>query len=173
MSLDWKVGTPRFLILLIALACMMALSCRIAHGKAPPADPCSVLSTTELNAVLGQQFAAPAKTPMPAAVAKGVTGSQCRYAALGGAPRTVTLIIYFDPSDADAQTNLAQLSKSFHPMKTLPGSADTAYLDANYAVHARQGRARYYINIGPVGTYTPEVEKHLTDLTAYVAAQVK
>ena len=173
MSPDWKVHAPRVLRLLTALACMMPLTCRIAHAKAAPADPCSVLPATELNAVLGQQFGPPAKSLMPPGVANGVTGSQCRYFALGGSPRTVTLIIYFDPSDADAETNLTQLSKLFHPIKTLTGFADIAYLDASYAVHARQGRVRYYINITPIGTYTPEAEKNLTDLTAYVAAQVK
>ena len=126
---------------------MMATLCSSANANAAPADACSVLPATELNAVLGQQFGQPAKSPMPAAVANGVA--------------------------ADAETNLAQLSRLFHPTKTLPGIADTVYLDASYAIHARQGRARYYINIAPIGTYTPATEKRLTDLAAYVAARVK
>jgi hypothetical protein len=152
---------------------MMATLCSSANANAAPADACSVLPATELNAVLGQQFGQPAKSPMPAAVANGVTGTQCRYNPAGGSPPTVTLIIYFDASAADAETNLAQLSRLFHPTKTLPGIADTVYLDASYAIHARQGRARYYINIAPIGTYTPATEKRLTDLAAYVAARVK
>jgi hypothetical protein len=173
MSPDWKAIALRSLMLLTAFACTMPLISRIAHAKAPPADPCTVLPATELNAVLGQQFGPPATSPMAAAVANGVTGTQCRYVALGGSPRTVTLVIYFDRSDAEAATNLAPLSKLFHPTKTLTGFADTVYLDSGYAVHAREGRARYYINIAPIGTYTPQAEKNLTDLTAYVAAQVK
>jgi hypothetical protein len=151
----------------------MATTGRRAYADAAAADPCALLPATELHAVLGQQFGAPAKTPMPAAVANGVAGTQCRYTVVGGLPPTVTLIIYFDASAADAETNLAQLSKLFHPTKTLPGIADAVYLDASYGIHARQGRVRYYIKITAIDAYTPAVEKNLTDLTAYVAAHVK
>jgi len=132
-----------------------------------------VLPAAELATVLGQQFAAPTNSPMPAAVANGVTGTQCRYRTLAGPARTVTLIIYFDASAAEAQANLSQLANIFHPIQTLTGIADTVYLDAGHAVHARQGRARYYLNIAPVGSFTPETQKNLTDLTAYVATQIK
>jgi hypothetical protein len=160
-------------MLLAAWTCVTSIACAVAYAKDVPADPCSVLPATELNAALGQQFAAPAKNSLPAAVANGVTGTQCIYHTLTGSPRTVTLIIYFDQSAADAQANLMQLSQMFHPIQTLTGIADTVYLDAGHAVHARQGRARYYINVAPTPSFTPEAQKSLTDLTAYVAAQVK
>jgi hypothetical protein len=174
MSADGKVQTVRSLMLAAILICMTPITCRIASGKAAPVDPCSVLPATELNAVLGQQFGPPSQNPLPPAVANGVTGNQCIYHALAGSPRTVTLIIYFDGSDADAESNLAQLAKFFHPTKTLTGIADAAYLDANNAVHARAGRARYYINVTTTAGAPPsEPEKNLRELTAYVAAQVK
>jgi hypothetical protein len=156
-----------------AWVCAALMTCAIASASASPADPCSVLPLTELAAVLGQQFGAPTSSAMPAAVANGVSGTQCRYHTLAAPERTVTLIIYFDASAAEAQANLTQLANIFHPIQTLTGVADTVYLDAGHAVHARQGRARYYINIAPAGSFTPETQKNLTDLTAYVASQIK
>jgi hypothetical protein len=164
---------PGFLRPMAALACLMCAPWTFANAKATPADPCSILPTTELSTVLGVKYGSPTKLPMPPAVANGVAGTKCVYQMLGGPSRPVILIVYFDASDADADANLTQLAKLFHPTKTLMGFADAAYLDANHGVHARQGRVRYYINILPSGTYDAQAEKQLTDLTAYVAAQVK
>jgi hypothetical protein len=35
-----------------------------------------------------------------------------------------------------------------------------------------QGKVRYYINIVPIGTYTPQKEKQLKDLATWVSGQL-
>jgi hypothetical protein len=170
---DGQVAAFGFPRSLAALAWLLCAPWNPANADAPPADPCSLLPAAELKAVLGVKFDSPTKVSMPPAVAFGVTGTKCVYQAGGADPHTVILIVYVDGSGTEADANLTKLANLFHPIRTLTGFADAAYLDADHGVHARQGRVRYYINIMPVVAYNAQAEKKRTDLTAYVAAQVK
>src|ERR1700683_3330021 len=45
---------------------------------------------------------------------------------------------------------------------------DEAYFDDKHTLHVRKGRIRFYLNLDPIGTFTPAIEKQLKDLASRV-----
>jgi hypothetical protein len=143
-----------------------------AWCKEPPTDLCSLLPAAKLTKVLNQTFDSPVKSTAPAAYHNTPTGTQCSYASKDGFPRKIVFITYVEPSAAAAKENFAKLKMWFGPPTPVAGVGDDAYRDSNCAIHVQKGRVRYYINMVPIGTYTPEKEKQLKDLAESVAGQI-
>jgi len=138
-----------------------------AWAKDPPADLCSLLAPAQLEKTLGQPFSPAERSTAPAPYAGQPSGTKCEYSSQKGAAIQATLIAYVDPSAAQAKQNFDKLSMWFAP-KSKPAVGDSAYIDANDAIHVLKGRVRYYIAIEPIGN----MEKQLKDLAVLVAAQL-
>jgi hypothetical protein len=48
---------------------------------------------------------------------------------------------------------------------------DEAYFDEQHTLHVRKGRIRFYLNLDPIGTFTPAIEKQLKDLASRVSGR--
>jgi hypothetical protein len=142
------------------------------QGKDPPSDACVMLSAAQLEKALEQPFGPPAKTTAPAAPQDRVTGTDCTYQSGKGILRKLLFRIYLDPSAAVAKETFEQLSIYFKPNTAVTGNWDTAYLDANHAIHVQKGKVRYYLNLNPVGMDTAKADKQLKDLATWVAGQL-
>jgi hypothetical protein len=147
------------------------------QAKDLPSDLCALLPAAHLDKALQETYDPPAKSTAPAAFPGDASGTQCDYRNDSnwtgkGLPRKVVFIVYVDGSPAVARDNFTKLSKFFGNSTPVTGVGDAAYRDSNYALHVLMGKARYYINIIPIGTYTPEKEKQLKDLAAWVAGQL-
>ena len=147
------------------------------QAKDLPSDLCALLPGTQSGKVLQETYGPPAKSTAPAAFPGDASGSECdyrndSYQTGKGLPRKVVFIVYVDRSPAVAQDNFTKLSKFFGTNTPVTGVGDAAYRDSNYALHVLKGKVRYYINIIPIGTYTPEKEKQLKDLATWVAGQL-
>jgi hypothetical protein len=169
---DQRIFSLRILAAMAAVILFSFLSVRAAWSKELPADLCSLLPVAKLTKVLNQTFDSPAKSTAPAAYHNTPTGTQCSYASKDGIPRKIVFITYVEPSAAAAKDNFAKLKMWFGPPTPVAGVGDEAYRDSNYAIHVQKGRVRYYINMVPIGTYTPEKEKQLKDLADWVAGQI-
>jgi hypothetical protein len=136
------------------------------------ADPCDLLSAVHLQDTLGQAFEVPERSVAPAAFAGERAGTQCNYRMKSDHTRQVVFIEYIDASAAEARAAFDKLSTWFPPTSQPFGVGDSAYFDDNRAIHVLKGRIRYYINIIPFGTVSPEKQKQLRDLADWVAGQL-
>ena len=141
-------------------------------AKVLPTDTCSLLPPGELQKVLEQHFGAPQRSTAPAAYPGLPSGTECDYMAQNGLTRKVVFIFYADPSAAGAKETFGKLSMWFAPKSRPSGIGDAAYIDGDHAIHVLKGKVRYYINIIPIGTITPQKEKQLRDLAVSVAARI-
>jgi hypothetical protein len=169
---DQRFFSSRILAAMAAVLLFSSLSVGAAWSKEPPADLCSLLPAAKLTKVLNQTFDSPVKSTAPAAYRNTPTGTQCDYPSKDGFPRKIVFITYVEPSAAAAKENFGKLKMWFGPNTPVAGVGDDAYRDSNYAIHVQKGRVRYYINMVPIGTYTPEKEKQLKDLADWVAGQI-
>jgi hypothetical protein len=156
----------KFKLLLIAAALLLAGACstRSAYA-APQATGCSMLTPAQIQKVLGQPFGAPSESKWPPAYGQQPWGSNCQYASQKGAHTKVTFIVYVDASAAEAKQTFDKLSFWFAP-KSKPAIGDSAYIDAQGAIHVLKGKVRYYIAIDPSN------EKQIKDLAASIAARI-
>lgn len=157
---------------LAALVMAPLFNAPILAAKEPPSDTCSLLPASQLQTTLKQPFGAPQRSTAPAAYPGLPSGTECDYLSPQGFARMVVFIAYVDPSSALAKQTFEKLSMWFAPKSKPAGIGDSAYIDNSYAIHVLKGRVRYYINIVPIGTFTPEKEKQLRDLATWVAAQI-
>jgi hypothetical protein len=136
-----------------------------AEHRMPPADPCTWLTTTQLEKVLGGHFTGPVQGSFPPAFAGQEPGTKCDFA---GGTVTVTLIAYLDPSAAAAKGTFDQLSTMFGPEARPGGIGDDAYIDAQRAIHVRKGSIRYYVSLSPAST--PGHDARVGDLAKAIAS---
>jgi hypothetical protein len=141
-----------------------------ARASEPPADLCSLLPVAEVSKTLGQTYAPPQTSVAPRPFANTNTGTDCKYRSKDGS--TLWFRAYVDPSPSAAADLFAQLSKFYGPPTPIKGLGDEAYFDADHALHARKGKVRFYINLAPLGTFTPSREKQLKDLASGVAGRL-
>src|SRR5579872_1362737 len=120
---------------------------RPAGAAEPPADLCSLLSTTDVSKTLGQTYAAPQKSEAPRPFPNTATGTDCNYLATGS---KLWFRVYVDPSPAAAADLFARLSKFYRSPTQVAGLGDEAYFDADHALHVRKGKVRFYINLDPI-----------------------
>ena len=66
----------------------------------------------------------------------------------------------------------AKLSKYFGALTPIAGLADEAYIDKDHGIHVRKGNVRFFINLSPIGKFTPAIEKELKDLASLVSGQL-
>lgn len=167
---------------------MATLICVLGTSSLPaknlPSDVCSLLTPAQLEKTLGQPYAAPEKSTAPPPYAGHPAGTQCEYNTQKGPAMKVVLIAYIDRSPAEAKQTFDRLSAWYRP-KSKPAVGDSAYFDANHAIHVLKDRVRYYIAIEAAGTsknapYTPwasgpnspSQEKQVKDLAAAVAEKI-
>jgi hypothetical protein len=141
-----------------------------ARASEPPADLCSLLPVAEVSKTLGQTYDAPQKSVAPRPFANTNTGTDCNYLSKNGS--TLWFRAYVDPSPSAAADLFARLSKFYGPPTPVKGLGDEAYFDAQHALHVRKGKVRFYINLSPMGTFTPSKEKQLEDLASGVAGRL-
>jgi hypothetical protein len=79
---------------------------------------------------------------------------------------------YVDPSPFAATDLFAKLSKFYGTPTPVTGLGDEAYFDQDHALHVRKGKVRFYINLDPMHTFTPAIQKQLTDLAAQVTGRL-
>jgi hypothetical protein len=126
---------------------------------------CSLLSPAQIQQVTGQPFGDPSLTSAPPAYAGQSAGSNCRYASQNGRHVVVEFIVYIDGSPSEAKQTFDKLAAWFRP-KSKPVIGDSAYIDAQGAIHVLKGKVRYYVSIDP-GT-----EKETKELAASIAAGI-
>ena len=157
---------------LACLAICVAVAPAAPAVQERAADPCDLLSALHLQQTLGQPFEVPEHSVAPAAFPGERAGTQCNYRMQSDHSRQVVFIEYIDASAADAKAAFDKLSTWFPPTSQPFGVGDSAYIDDNRAIHVLKGRIRYYINIIPFGTTSPEKQKQLRDLADWVAGQL-
>lgn len=135
---------------LAVVAVICALNVGLVLAKNPPLDVCALLSPAQLQKTLGQPFSSPEKSTAPPAYAGDPSGTQCEFHATQGSSIKVVLIAYVDPSAAHATQTFNKLAAFYKP-KSKPAIGDSAYTDANGAIHVLKGSVRYFIDIEPVG----------------------
>jgi hypothetical protein len=148
------------------------LAVAAATPAAPAPDACDLLTAAHLQQTLGQAFDGPEHSVAPAAFPGERAGTQCNYRMTSDHARQVVFIEYIDASAADAKAAFDKLSAWFPPTSQPFGVGDSAYIDDNRAIHVLKGRIRYYINIIPFGSASPEKQKQLRDLADWVAVQL-
>jgi hypothetical protein len=156
---------------LIAATCLVtACTVQSARASEAPADLCSLLPAAEVSKVLGQAYGSPEKTVAPRPFANTNTGTDCNYRSKEGSK--LWFRAYVDPSSSAAADLFARLSKFYGPPTPIKGLGDEAYFDAQHALHARKGKVRFYINLDPLGNFTPAREKQLRDLASAVTGRL-
>jgi hypothetical protein len=140
-----------------------------ARAAEPPADLCALLPAADVSKILGRTYDSPQKSVAPRPYANTATGTDCNYLAKGS---KLWFRAYVDPSPSAAKDLFARLSAFYGPPTPVTGLGDEAYFDARHALHARKGKVRFYINLDPLGTFTPAVEKQLKDLGDRVAVRL-
>lgn len=129
----WTVGSA-FLFLCAA---------PLASAAPLPADVCSLLPTTVVSKVLGATYTGPEKSVAPRPFPNTAAGTDCTYKSAG---HSVVFRIYVDPSPEAAKELFAKLKLYFGSGSTaVTGMGDEAYVDSNHALHARQGKVRFYL----------------------------
>jgi hypothetical protein len=156
----------------LSLIATTFLACAVQSAMAaePPADLCSLLPATEVSKTLGQTFASPQESVAPRPFANTNTGTDCNYLSKGGSK--LWFRVYVDPSPAAATDLFARLRMFYGPPTPVKGLGDEAYLDSQHALHVRKGKVRFYLNLSPMATFTPEKEKQLNNLAAAVAGRL-
>jgi hypothetical protein len=158
-------------LLLIAAAFLVTICAGPpARASEPPADLCSLLPAAEVSKTLAQAYDSPQKSVAPRPFANTATGTDCNYLSKDGSK--LWFRAYVDPSPAAATELFARLSAFYGPPTPVKGLGDEAYFDAQHALHVRKGKVRFYLNLSPMGTFTPARQKQLTDLAGAVAAQL-
>jgi hypothetical protein len=158
--------------LLASLPLCIAVAAAAPSVQERAADPCDLLTAMHLQQILGQAFEVPERSVAPAAFPGERAGAQCNYRMTSDHARQVVFIEYIDASAADAKAAFDKLSTWFPPTSQPFGVGDSAYIDDNRAIHVLKGRIRYYINIIPFGSVSPEKQKQLRDLADWVAGQL-
>ena len=166
-----RLSSPRALPFAMFLTLTMFFSNHALQAKDPPSDACVMLPAAQLAKVLESPFGSPTKAIAPAAFRGSPTGT-CTYQTGKGLPRHLLFRIYVESSPAAAKETFNKLSAYYGPDTVVKGQWDTAYLDANHAIHVQKGKVRYYLNLDPIGTDTPKAEKQLKDLATWVAGQL-
>ena len=77
-----------------------------------------------------------------------------------------------DPSPSASSELFAKLKMFYSPPTPVAGIGDEAYLDPDHAIHVRKGKVRYYLNLSPISSFTPAIEKQIKDLATKVAGQL-
>ncbi|MGO8854237.1 MAG: hypothetical protein ACLQO1_00795 [Steroidobacteraceae bacterium] len=149
----------------------LVTTCAVYSARAtePPADVCSLLPAAEVSKTLGQAYDSPQKSVAPRPFANTVTGTDCSYRAVQS---TLLFRAYVDPSPSAAMDLFAKLSKYFGTPTPIAGLGDEAYFDEAHGLHVRKGNVRFYINLDPIGTFTPAMEKQLKDLASRVSGRL-
>jgi len=152
-------------------ASFLVTTCAVhsANAAEPPADLCALLPAAEVSKTLGQTYDSPQKSVAPRPYANTATGTDCNYLAKGS---KLWFRVYVDPSPSAAKDLFARLSVFYGPPTPVTGLGDEAYFDGKHALHVRKGQVRFYINLDPLGTFTPAVEKQLKDLGGRVAGRL-
>lgn len=155
---------------LIATAFLVATCVvHVARATEAPADVCSLMTAADVSKTLGQTYESPEKKVAPRPFANTVSGTDCSYRA---AQSTLLFRAYFDPSPSAATELFAKLSKYFGTPTPIAGLADEAYFDKDHGLHARKGNVRFFINLAPIGNYTPAVEQQLKNLATLVSGRL-
>jgi hypothetical protein len=126
----------------------------------------------DVSKTLGKAYDAPKKSVAPRPYANTAEGTDCNYLSKGAAGSKLWFRAYVDPSPSAAADLFAQLSKFYGPPTPVTGLGDEAYFDKAHALHVRKGKVRFYINLSPMNTFTPAIEKQLKDLGSRVAGQL-
>jgi hypothetical protein len=155
--------------LLIAALVLAVLPLCLAHAANPPADLCSLLTSSDVSKTLGSTYPAPSKSEAPRPFAGTATGADCYYKASGG-PQ-LWFRAYSDPSPAAATELFHRLAAFYAPPSPVSGLADEAYFDKHHGLHVRKGQVRYFLQLD-VSNFSAKNQKQLTDLAAHVAAQL-
>jgi len=144
-------------------ASFLVTACAVHSATAaePPTDLCALLPSDEVSKILGRAYDSPQKSVAPRPFANSATGTDCNYFAKGS---KLWFRAYVDPSPSAAAELFAKLSAFYGPPTPVTGLGDEAYFDSRHALHARKGKLRFYINLDPLGSFTPVVEKQLKDL---------
>jgi hypothetical protein len=152
-------------------ATLLATTCAVHSAQAaePPADLCSLLPAAEVSKTLGRDYDAPQKTVAPRPYQNTASGTDCNYLAKGS---KLWFRAYVDPSPAAAAELFARLSKFYGSQTPVAGLGDGAYFDEQHALHVRKGKLRFYLNLDPIGTFTPAIEKELKDLASLVSGRL-
>jgi hypothetical protein len=161
----------RFRLWLIVATFVLTI-CAVPLAKAaePPADLCSLLPATEVSKTLGRAYDAPQKSVAPRPYANTATGTDCNYLSKDGSK--LWFRAYVDPSSSAATDLFARLSKFYGPPTPIAGLGDEAYFDSSHALHVRKGKVRFYINLGPIQSFTPAIQQQLKDLAARVIGRL-
>lgn len=154
----------------LVFAAFLAIICvvHVARATEAPADVCSLLPAAEVSKTLGQTYGSPQKKVAPRPFRNTVEGTDCSYGGQG----TLLFRAYFDPSPSAATELFAKLSKYFGTPTPIAGLADEAYFDADHGIHVRKGNVRFYINLSPIGKFTPTIENELKDLANQVSGRL-
>jgi hypothetical protein len=155
-------------------AIFLVTNCVVHSARAaePPADVCSLLPAAEVNTTLGQAYNSPQKSVAPRPFANTAEGTDCSYRPKGATQSTLLFRAYFDPSPSAAADLFTRLSKFYGTPTPIAGLGDTAYFDEAHGLHVRKGNVRFYINLDPMGTFTPTLEKKLKDLAGLVSGRL-
>ncbi|HLJ25252.1 MAG TPA: hypothetical protein VKY85_00925 [Candidatus Angelobacter sp.] len=147
------------------------VTCLVDSARAAtPADLCSLLPASEVSKTLGRAYDPPQKSAAPRPFANTNTGTDCNYLSKGGSK--LWFRAYVDLSPSAAADLFARLSKFYGTPTPVKGLGDEAYFDAAHAIHVRKGNVRFYINLDPIGTFTPAIEKQIKDLASGVIGRL-
>jgi hypothetical protein len=152
-------------------ATLLVTTCvvRSAPAAEPPADLCSLLPATEVSKTLGRTYNSPQKSVAPRPFANTAQGTDCNYFANGS---KLWFRSYVDPSPSAAAELFARLSKFYGESTPVTGLGDEAYFDEQHALHVRKGKVRFYLNLDPIDTFTPAIEKQLKDIASRVSGRL-
>jgi hypothetical protein len=160
-------SNERFLA--VAVFLLAACAVQVARATEAPADVCSLLPAADVSKTLGKTYGSPDKKVAPRPFRNTVEGTDCTYHA---AQSMLLFRAYFDPSPSAATELFAKLSRYYGTPTPIAGVADEAYFDKDHGAHVRKGNVRFFINLSPIGTFTPAIEKELTDLAALVSGRL-
>jgi len=154
-------------------ATFLAAFCAAQHAGATvaPSDPCSLLTTTDLNTATGQSYAAPTKSTAPRPYKNTVEGTDCHYEP-SGKGSSLLFRIYFDNSPDEATGLFAKLKMFYSPPTPVSGIADDTYLDPSHAIHARKGNVRYFLQLSDMRINTSAKEQQLESLATLITGRL-
>jgi hypothetical protein len=131
-------------LLTSGILCVLAFTAPITHAATAPADPCSLLSASDVSNAAGEAFGSPKSSVAPRPYANTVQGTDCRYESTHGSD-TLLFRIYFDPSPDDATGLFAKLKLFYSPPTPVSGVGDEGYFDPRNGLHVRKGNVRYFL----------------------------
>jgi len=157
-------------LLIAAFVLGIAVMAQPVRASGLPADPCSLLAAADVSSILGQTYNAPKESVAPRPFLNTVTGTDCNYESAAGGK--LWFRVYADPSPSAAKDLFARLEVFYSPPTPVSHLGDEAYFDPSHALHVRKGNVRFYINLSPMDTFSPAVEKELTNLAKHVAGEL-